>query len=248
MFTRTLSVLIFQVFLFTNYANAINGRGGDLRFGGGLGYTFYLGNQMDYSLTSGFGNFDEYRVGQSVGFYKPINNKWELGGFFRNTSMLTLKSKNTQGLECIFQDLQFSAQRSFNDNIDLSGEKFTINAQFGLGLILFQSRYFTVNPITGNEITNFSTIGLGYQDGFNGTKNMPNKMAGITGCAGINFGFRVSRNINLYLENNLNLTTTNRLSGNLYKRSWIPTDGYWYSGVAVYIRLGRNADACPRFY
>ncbi len=232
----------------SNYANALNGRGGDLRFGAGIGYTFYLGNQMDYELTSGFGSFNEYRAGQTVAFYKPINNKWELGGFFRNTSMLTLKSENTQGLECIFKDLQFSAQYSFNDNINLLKKKYTINGQLGIGGIYFQSRYFIVDPITKKETMNFSTIGYNFEDGYLGQKNTPNKLYSITGCIGINLGIRISRNVNLYLENNLNLTTTNKLSGNLYKRSWIPTDGYWYSGVALYIRIRRNVDACPRFY
>ncbi|MFY8019969.1 MAG: hypothetical protein ACOVP1_02180 [Bacteroidia bacterium] len=242
-FISALLIIIFSI-----QVNARTRGGNTYRLGVGSGYTYYLGNQMDYEITSGFGNFNENRVGQNLGFYKALNNQWELGGFVRNTSMLTLKSENTQGVECIFQDAQFTAQHSFNDNIELSGSPITFNATLGLGFIYFQSRYFTVDPVTAKEIQNFSTIGYGYADGFDGQKHDPSKRIAVTGHAGFNIGIRITKNINIYQENNFNLTTSNMLSGNLYKRSWIPTDGYWYSGLALYIRWGNKADACPRFY
>ncbi|MFY8110195.1 MAG: hypothetical protein ACOVO9_14440 [Bacteroidia bacterium] len=218
------------------------------RLGAGIGYSYYLGDQMDYKITSNFGNFNENRSAQSIAFYKAINSNWELGGFARNASIMTLKSENTQGLECFFQDIQFTAQYSFNDNVDLSNSGITFNGTLGLGLINLKSRYFGVNPITETEVTNYATIGYGYADGYLGTKNAPDKVTAVTGHAGLNIGLRVSENIRIYLENNFNLTTTNKLSGNLYKYSWIPTDGYWYSGVALYIGFGGKTDACPRFY
>jgi hypothetical protein len=224
-------------------------RGDSYRIGIGMGYNYYLGDQMDYKITNSFGNFNENRTAKTIAFYKTINSNWELGAFARDASMMTLKSENTQGLECYFQDIQFIAQYSLNDNVDLSGSAITYNATLGLGLINFKSRYFGVNPISEKEISNYATIGYGIEDGYLGTRNSPDKVTAVTGHAGINIGYRVSENINLYFENNFNLTTTNKLSGNLFKYSWIPTDGYWYSGLALYIRLfSKKADACPRFY
>lgn len=203
---------------------------------------------MDYSITSNFGNFNENRTAKTIAFYKTINNNWEIGVFARDASMLTLKSENTQGLECFFQDAQIGVQYSFNDNIDLSRSAFTFNGSLGLGLIHFKSRYFGVNPISEKEISNYATIGFGIEDGYLGTRNSPDKVTAVTGHAGFNIGLRVSDNLRIYLENNFNLTTTNKLSGNLFKYSWIPTDGYWYSGIALYIGFGGKTDACPRFY
>ena len=241
-------ILVFFALFFYVQVDARTRGGSTYRLGVGTGYTYYLGNQMDYEITSGFGKFNENRVAQNIGFYKALNNQWEIGGFVRNASMMTLKSENTQGIECIFQDAQFTVQHSFNDNIELSGSPITFNASLGLGLIYFQSRYFTVDPLSEKELQNFSTIGYGFADGFGGQKHDPSKRISVTGHAGFNIGIRITKNINIYQENNFNLTTSNKLSGNLYKRSWIPTDGYWYSGIALYIRWGNKTDACPRFY
>jgi hypothetical protein len=223
-------------------------RGDSYIIGIGMVYKYYLGDQMDYKITNSFGNFNENRTAKTIAFYKTINSNWELGAFARDASMMTLKSENTQGLECYFQDIQFIAQYSLNDNVDLSGSAITYNATLGLGLINFKSRYFGVNPISEKEISNYATIGYGIEDGYLGTRNSPDKVTAVTGHAGFNIGLRVSDNLRIYLENNFNLTTTNKLSGNLFKYSWIPTDGYWYSGIALYIGFGGKTDACPRFY
>ena len=241
-------ILVVITFFLSIYANSQSRNGDSFRIGIGMGYNYYLGDQMDYKITSSFGNFNENRTGKTIAFYKSINNKWELGAFARDASMMTLKSENTQGLECIFQDVQLTTQYSFNENINLNKSSTTINATFGLGIINFQSRYFEVEPISGKEMSNFTTIGFGIQNGFSGSKHDPNKVTAVTGHVGLNIGFRISKNINFYLENNFNLTTTNKLSGNLFKYSWIPPDGYWYSGIALYIRFNKKEAACPRFF
>ena len=67
----------------------------DFRFGGGVGYGFYVTNQMDYVITTNFGEFKELIPSYFGSIYKSLNRNFEVGLQFRNGHLLTLKSENT---------------------------------------------------------------------------------------------------------------------------------------------------------
>lgn len=218
------------------------------RFGGGYGNSFYLTNQMDYAITRNFGEFEEVRPTYFGAAYKKLNSSMELGLNFRHGSMQTLKSENTQGTQCDFDDAQVTFGYSFNNNIGLEDKRYTINGQIALGGILFKSMYFTVDEDLQRIRKYYSTVG--YQGELSSSKDQENKQLAVVGNFGITLGFRLLNNVSIYWENNVNISTSNKMSGNLHKQSWIPPDGYFFTGVGLFINItpARGKISCPRFY
>ncbi|MDP1725738.1 MAG: hypothetical protein Q8M15_03070 [Bacteroidota bacterium] len=225
------------------------GANSNWRFGGGLGYSLYFTNQIDYTITTNYGNFNELIPSYFIGIYKKINTSFEVGIAARHASMLTLKSENSQGTQCDYNDVQAIIQYSFNDNIGLNNSRITWNAQIGLGAVNFRSMYFTVNTDTREILEIYSTLGYGLKRA--NKKDIADRKTVIVGNFGINIGLRVFQNMSVYFENSFNISTSNKMSGNLYKKSWIPPDCYVFSGVGIYFNLGNGGTDkridCPKF-
>jgi len=219
--------------------------GANLRFGFGVGYGLYVTNQMDYRITTNYGDFKELIPTYFASVYKQVNNNLEVGLQARFGSLLTLKSENTQGTSCDFSEIQLSVLHSFTKDIGMDGKPFTINGIFSLGITNFRSKYFTVNPSTKKEKI-VAQVGYG---GIAANGNQPNRQTAILGNTGIAIGYRFSRSLSMYWENTFNLSTSNKMTGNLYKRSYIPTDGYFFSSVGLYFRFNnrRGQLTCPKF-
>lgn len=222
------------------------------RFGFGLGYAIYLGDQMDFVLTRNFGEFKELRTNITLGAYKIKNQENEWGFVFKHGSFQTLKSANTQGIQCDYNELQMMFQYSLNENVGLNAGPFTCNIQLGFGAMSYKSMYFTVNP-------NFQSIdviqssvgyGLGSAKDLNGKEmaHIPGKKIAFLGNVGVNLGFKVGRSLILYFENSFQASMSNKLSGNLSKISVIPPDCYFYTGFALYYRFGGSISrlGCPK--
>jgi hypothetical protein len=79
--------------------------------------------------------------------------------------------------------------------------------------------------------------------------NLPNKKFAAIVNLGLNLGVRVTRNISLYWENSIQVSTSNKLSGNLAKQSLIPPDGYFYTGINLFYKFGMAGGrlTCPKF-
>lgn len=224
----------------------------DWRIGAGAGFAFYVGNQRSFTeLTTKFGEFTEFRPSFVVEVFKRINTHFEVGARFINGRSEVLKSQNTLGVRNDFNDIQFNVQYSINDNIDLSGSPLTFNAQAGLGLIYFSSKFFGVDPVRRIEDKVYSAVGYGdlYRNSSVVARQIPEKQLVPIGNLGFNIGLRLSPVIALYWQNNLSLALTNKMSGNLFKRSQIPPDGYFYTGLLLSFRLGAGANryGCPKF-
>lgn len=219
----------------------------DFRFGGGVGNAFYLSNQMDYAITRNYGAFDEIRPTYFGAIYKAINDDFEMGLHYRHGSMQTLKSENTQGSQCDFDEAQFNVAYSFNHNIRLTQSRFTVNGTIGLGGIYFKSMYFTVDQ-DAKEIDEI-IASVGYDGAMLSRKDQAKKQAAVIGNFGISLGFRLLKNVSIYWENNVNISTSNKMSGNLHKKSWIPPDGYFFSGIGLFINItpSRGRLGCPKF-
>jgi hypothetical protein len=219
----------------------------DFRFGGGVGNAFYLSNQMDYAITRNYGAFDEVRPTYFGAIYKAINDDFEMGFHYRHGSMQTLKSENTQGSQCDFDEAQFNVAYSFNHNIRLTESRFTVNGTIGLGGTYFKSMYFTVDQ-DAKEIDEIYAS-VGYGGSTLSRKDQAKKQAAVIGNFGVSLGFRLFKNMTLYWENNVNISTSNKMSGNLHKRSWIPPDGYFFTGIGLFINItpSRGRLSCPKF-
>lgn len=217
----------------------------DFRFGFGIGYGLYVTNQMDYEITTNYGDFKELIPSYFAGAYKQVNKNLELGLQARFGSLLTLKSQNTQGTSCNFNELQASVVYSFTKDIAMKNKPYTINGIFSLGATNFRSRYFTLDPLTLKDIT-FAQVGY---DGTPSRLNQPERQTAIIGNMGLAIGYRFSRNLSIYWENTFNLSTSNKMTGNLAKKSYIPTDGYFFSSVGLFLRLGgrKSQLSCPKF-
>jgi hypothetical protein len=218
----------------------------DFRFGFGVGYGLYVTNQMDYKITTNYGDFKELIPTYFASVYKNVNNNLEVGLLARFGSLLTLKSENTQGSSCDFNEVQASVVHSFNKDIGMEGKPFTINGIFSLGITNFKSKFFSIDPITEKEKKIFSQVGYG---GVEDKLNQPVRQTAIIGNTGIAMGYRFSRSLSMYWENTFNLSTSNKMTGNLNKKSYIPTDGYFFSSVGLYIRFSdrKGQLSCPRF-
>lgn len=219
----------------------------DFRFGGGVGYGFYVTNQMDYVITTNFGEFKELIPSYFGSIYKSLNRNFEVGLQFRNGHLLTLKSENTQGSSCDFNEAQFMVNYSLNHNVDLEQQPFTYNAHIGLGLTQFRSKYFTVN-VAKEEIDEI-LASVGYNGEIVSSKDQLEKQITVIGNFGLSIGWRLNRTFSLYFENSVNISTSNKMSGNLFKRSWIPPDSYYYTALGLYIKINPNRGqiGCPKF-
>jgi hypothetical protein len=223
------------------------------RFGFGLGYALYVGDQMDYALTRNYGDFKELRTNLTIAAFKQINEEKEWGLVFKTGSFQTLKSSNTQGLQCNYQELQSIWQKSLNDNIDLNGKAVTVNFQYGLGFMYYKSKYFAVNSNFKSEDYVISSVGYGFENrkDFKGNEytDIPNKKFAALGNIGLNLGFRIAGNLSLYFENSLQVSVTNKLSGHLNKLAKIPPDMYFYTGLSLFYKFGKGGSrlGCPKF-
>ncbi|MDZ4666581.1 MAG: hypothetical protein SGJ00_01740 [bacterium] len=222
------------------------------RLGVGLGYAFYIGDQMDMVLTRNYGDFNELRTNLTLSAFKQLNQEREWGLVLRVGSFQSLKSSNTQGIQCNFQELQSVWQRTLNDNIDLLGKRATINVQYGFGAMFFKSQYFAVNPNFKTIDYVISSVGYGYDNrtNLNGRKleDIPNKKFAAVFNLGLNLGIKISRNLSFYWENSINISSSNKLSGNIGKQSLVPPDSYFYSGVNLFYKFGMAGGrlTCPK--
>jgi hypothetical protein len=222
------------------------------RFGVGLGYAFYVGDQMDMTITRNYGDFDELRTNLTLSAFKQLNQEKEWGLVLRVGSFQSLKSGNTQGIQCNFQELQSVWQRTLNDNIDLLGKRATINVQYGFGAMYYKSQYFMVNQNFQTIDYVMSSVGYGYENRttLNGQKleDIPNKKFAAVVNLGLNLGIKITRNLSFYWENSINVSTSNKLSGNLAKQSLVPPDSYFYTGVNLFYKFGMAGGrlTCPR--
>ncbi|MDZ4666582.1 MAG: hypothetical protein SGJ00_01745 [bacterium] len=219
----------------------------DFRFGGGVGYGLYITNQMDYQITTNFGEFKELIPSYFGAVYKAINQDFEMGLHYRNGHLLTLKSENTQGSTCDFDEAQFLVSYSLNHNAGLKKQPFTFNAQLGLGFTQFRSKYFTLDVPTKSIDKIFSSVG--YNGEIITSKDQKEKQLAVIGNFGLLIGWRLNRTFSLYFENTINISTSNKMSGNLHKKSWIPPDSYYYTAIGLYITISpkRGQMGCPKF-
>lgn len=218
----------------------------DFRFGAGVGFGLYVTNQMDYQITTNYGDFKELIPTYFAAIYKKVGDNLEIGAQARFGSLFTLKSENTQGSRCDFNELQISAVYSFTKDPDMAYNKFTVNGIFGLGLTNYKAKYFTVNTKTQQEDVVYASVGYG---DIGARRTQRERQTSFLGHTGIAIGYKLNKNVSLYWETTYNMSTCNKMTGNLFKKSLIPPDGYLYSSVGIFVRFGNNHGrlSCPKF-
>jgi hypothetical protein len=122
---------------------------------------------MDMKVTLKYGEFHELRPNLTLSGYKQIKSDMDWGLVLKLGSFQSLKSGNTQGVQCNYQEIQSNWQKSLNDNVNMAAirNRFTANVQFGIGLIYFKSKYFVLNPnnLTEDATSICSSVGYGYE-------------------------------------------------------------------------------------
>ncbi len=230
---------------------------GSTRLGISTGVNLYIGTQMDYNFTRNFGDINELKLGYGLGVYRSMNNNWEYGATLKQGSFASLKSNNTQGVMGDFNEMQINFQKSLNNNILLDVASLTFNLQLGFGGIYYQSQYFYTDPRKQSITQIASSIGYGYsgEGQFRAQRfyNTPDKKFAALGNIGFNIGYRLSGNMTLYFENIYTQTTSTTFSGNLLMESNFPPDGIFYSGMSLYLNLGKKIgsfgrNSCPRWF
>ncbi len=218
----------------------------DFRFGAGVGLGLFVTNQMDYHITTNFGDLKEFIPTYFGAIYKKVNPNLEVGVQGRFGSLFTLKSENTQGSRCDFNEVQLSAVYSFTKDPAMEYNKFTFNGIVGLGFTNFRAKYFTVNTRTQREALVVASVGYGNKDskGF-----QAERQTAFIAHTGISVGYRLNNLASLYWEATYNMCSSNKLSGNLLKKNFYPQDGYFYNSIGIYIRFGskRGQLSCPKF-
>jgi len=210
----------------------------------GTGFTLYAGSQRGGELVFKYGNRSELVSSYTLQVYKLLDEKSEIGGRYMYGNFFTMKSNRTLATYADFHELSFNYQGSTNANIDLMGIPFTFNYLLGLGLINYRSAFVYANELDADQF--ISGVGYGPTATF---KNLPNRQfAGIVN-GGVTMGFRISPAIAIYWENIATITTTNKLSGNLFRTAFLPPDAYFYSGLSLSFKLdgGSGRLGCARF-
>lgn len=219
------------------------------RVGVGVGGSLYYGTQMDEKISFSTYDKSEVNLGYNFQMYKAINSNSEFGVRYLSTSLWSFKSNNELALNADLQDISILYQRSLNDNIVLDGSRFTYNLEAGLGLCYFRSAFYNIiHPETGIPMP-FTAVGYGNIATVNG-KVISEKLLQPLFIVGFNIGYRISPMVTLYFENSLSLTNSNKLSGNLLRKSSIPPDGYTFHALTLYINYSSITKAsrlkCPK--
>ena len=220
------------------------------RIGGGIGGSLYFGTQMDEKISLSTFDKSEINLGYNFQVYKSINENSELGFRYLSTSLWSFKSNNELALNADLQEFSILYQRSLNDNINMNGSRFTFNLQAGLGLCYFRSAFYNIiHPEDGITIP-LTAVGYGDIQTVNG-QNIKEKLLQPLFIGGFNIWYRINPFLSIYFENSLSLTNSNKLSGNLLRKSSIPPDGYTYHALTIYINYSQFNSAsrlkCPKF-
>lgn len=220
----------------------------NLRFGGGIGISYYLGTQTDNVPSINTFGKSEINPGLNGQIHYTFNTRHELGLRVMNTELWSFKSDNYLALNSKINEVMLIYQLSLNKNAGIkSYTKFTHNLAFGLGVLYFRSRFFTANPKT-EVLTLFSSVGVGSPYASSGLQ-IPEQRPTIAGMLGYNFGYRLSKHFSFYIENGITLSGSNKITGNLLTKYEIPNNGYYYGSISLFVNFNSpRSAACPRFY
>ena len=213
--------------------------------GGGCGFTFYSGNQRGSSLPFVEKGYSEFRPSYFLELNKELSSAKEFGVKFMHAQFLTAKHSDISiyAMRGEFEELSFNFHKSINDNVDLASGCFTYNVIYGLGVINFRSMMFTI-PTKENPTQNMLSS-VGYSPGY-GDAYIINRLYAGTANLGFEIGARLNSHVLVYFENVFTLCSTTKLSGNLYRISYLPPDAYFFSGIGIYYRMPSQRLGCHK--
>ncbi len=223
---------------------------GGIRIGGGVGYSLYVGNQMDDKISLSTRGKSELNLGSTLQLHMAINDKYELGIKYLTTSLWSFKSKDQLGLSAEIEEVGIILQRSLNDNIKIDNSHFTFNVFAGLGICQFKSAFYDFTVPNGGFNVPITSVGYGNSPTISGI-SLPNKLIQPILIGGISVGFRITDFMTIYFENSFSTTNSNKISGNLFRKNAIPPDGYTFHAISLYLNYykfnGSRRLGCPKF-
>jgi len=233
----------FYALLFSYYIPLAQVKG--IRFGGGVGYSLYTGNQMDNKISFSTKGKSELNIGNTLQLHVAINDRYEIGIKYLTTNLWSFKSKDQLGLSADIEELGIILQRSLNDNIKINDGRFTFNVFAGVGACQFKSAFYDFS----DPYKPFTSIGYGNNPTVSGI-SLPNKLIQPILIAGFSVGVRINNFTTIYFENSFSTTNSNKISGNLCRKNAIPPDGYTFHALTLYLNPYKSHKSqrirCPR--
>ncbi len=221
------------------------------RIGIGTGINLYTGTAGDAKITFAKGNYSELKNATDFFVLTKLNSKWDVGfrytqghlwSFFVNSQILAFEAHT--------QDIQIIANRDITPAF-FNGYQFSLEALFGAGFANFQSKMYSTDP----SVSAFSTS-IGYGRNETNAAGIQLHQASTINTflisTGLKLNYHIHSLVNIFWESRLNLTSTGKLSGNMFRKSNIPPDAFWSNLIGLEFSLGRNKNnskriSCPRF-
>jgi hypothetical protein len=222
------------------------------KIGIGTGLNFYVGSAGDGKITAKQGNYTELKNATDIFILTKLNATWDIGLRYTESHLWSLFANNEiLAFESHAKDIQVIANKEITPNF-MNGTPFNLEAIFGLGFAKYHAKMYS----TDKNINNFSTS-IGY--GRNETNaegviiHEASERNTFLMSSGLKLNYNLFSKFNLFLESRINLTTTSRFSGNMYKKSSIPPDAFWSNLIGIELSLGQRGNSskkigCPRFY
>jgi hypothetical protein len=242
---------MFQTFLLNAQSFDIGKYILNSKIGIATGVNFYVGTAGDGKITFQKGNYSELKNLTGLYLVTRLNQKWDIGFRYAEGHLWSLFVNNEViAFETHSKDFQLIANTNITPDI-FRGKGLNLEALFGLGLARFHSKMYSIDK----QISTFSTsIGYGRDEtNVEGVKiHEAQERTTFLVSSGIKLNYHLFSKFNLFWESRLNLTTSSKFSGNMYRNSPFPPDAFWSNVLGLELSLGQRGNLskrirCPRF-
>lgn len=216
---------------------------------GSYGLPVYWGHAREFTTPrsqEGYGT--EYTGGYRLGLYKTFNNFWELGVNYGAQKINGIREAGTTwGPKSIFEadvkEFGLTCNYSFNENLFLTNDRYSINGIMGIGALQYSSAFYRFIP----DKYMINSVGL--------NRLLPghvyDKAVAYYAQLGVGFFYKLSPRFVLSFENTLQITSTKNMASDGNSNPSIKTyDSYSFSSLGLAMRfapIGSKRIRCKLF-
>lgn len=244
---RIYGVLLFAVFLISTIGYSQNKSKNLPNIDLILGTPIYWGHARPLSLPRNDLQKTEWSAGLRLGTswnFNTINS--QLGIMYGRITLHGYKEGVSWGplsyFTCNAHELYFSYRYSLNNNMGFYYSPFSVNAEIGVGGLLFQSQFFKYPNFT-NPISSF---GYSNRQGENYIHDLQWSHFYLLG---ISFNYLINKHWYVSLDNTLQITATKQLTG-IYPNYFIHSiDAYSFNGIGLHYMFNSTQSSqlnCPK--
>lgn len=207
----------------------------------GYGTSIYWGHARQTSLPRS--QYKEWTKGFSLGAYKVLSNKVEVGGRYSKASVIGYKDATSWGWPSIFEtqfdEICLQMNYSINKNSMLLNEIVSPTLSCGLGANYYTARFGYYDPYLL-----ISSVG----EGRTTPGNVPERLFAPFVMFGIGVQFRLTPSFSIGFENYFNQTFTQTFTGITFIGTRKSFDSYSVNMITLSYRPGGfgNKLSCPR--